>query len=166
MIVDLERNDLGRVCEPGSVGVEGMLSPMDLPTVHHLVSTVRGTVRPGLGLAQVLRATFPGGSITGAPKVAAMRAIETLEPVRRGLYCGAVGWFSPDGAFDLNLAIRTAVVLDGELHVHAGGGVVMDSTPEGEHDECWLKARAFLDAVGCDYSGSTGRSAFQLPPPS
>lgn len=170
MIVDLERNDLGRVCEPGSVGVDGMMRPMDLPTVHHLVTTVAGTARPEAGLAEILRATFPGGSVTGAPKVAAMRAIEELEPVRRGVYCGAVGWFGPDGGFDLNLAIRTAVVQGGGLHIHAGGGVVIDSTPQGEYEECWLKARAFLDAVGAapgaGYSGSVGRSALQLPPPS
>ena len=149
MIVDLERNDLGRVCEPGSVRVDRMLEPMDLPTVHHLVSTVQGTVRPHVGVAAMLRATFPGGSITGAPKVAAMAAIEELEPVRRGVYCGALGWFQPGGAFDLNVAIRTAVVQGDALHVHAGGGIVYDSTPEGEHEECLLKARAFLQAVGC-----------------
>ena len=170
MIVDLARNDLGRVCEPGSVVVDDMLRPMTLPSVHHLVSTVRGELRPGVGLADVLRATFPGGSITGTPKVAAMHAIEALEPVRRGVYCGALGWFRPDGAFDLNLAIRTAVMMDDTLHVHAGGGIVIDSTPEGEHDECWLKARSLLEAVGAEapagYSSSAQRSACHTPPPS
>jgi anthranilate/para-aminobenzoate synthase component I len=167
MIVDLERNDLGRVCEPGTVRVQGMLRSMDLPGLHHLVTTVEGRTRIGIGLADMLRATFPGGSITGAPKVAAMQLIEELEPVRRGVYCGAVGWFRPDGAFDLGLAIRTAVVRNDELHVHAGGGVVMDSTPEGEHDECWLKARRFLEAVGASVDHSSReRSAHQVPPPS
>ena len=148
MIVDLARNDLGRICEPGTVAVEGMLRPMDLPALHHLVSTVHGVVKADVGLADMLRATFPGGSVTGAPKIAAMKAIEELEPVRRGVYCGAVGWFRPDGAFDLNLAIRTAVAMNDTLHVHAGGGVVIDSTPEGEHAECWLKARGILEAIG------------------
>ena len=148
MIVDLERNDLGRVCSPGSIGVEGMLRVESFAHVHHLVSTVRGQLPRNVGLAEILRATFPGGSITGAPKVKAMEIAERLEPTRRGIYCGALGYLLPDGSFDLNLTIRTAVIRDGHAHIYAGGGVVADSTPEGELRESWLKATAFLKALG------------------
>ena len=148
MIVDLQRNDLGRVCAPGSVRVDGLLRVESFAHLHHLVSTVSGRVREGVGLAEILRATFPGGSITGAPKVEAMRVVRRCEPVRRGIYCGALGYFRPDGSFDLALPIRTAVVQSGSLHVYAGGGVVADSTPAGEVEESWLKATAFLRACG------------------
>jgi aminodeoxychorismate synthase component I len=148
MIVDLERNDLGRVCEPGSVVVEGLLSLESHPTVHHLVSTVRGRLTPGRGLADVLRAVFPGGSITGAPKVRAMEIIAELEDGARGVYTGALGLFDPAGDLELSLPIRTAVVEQGRVTYHAGGGIVADSDPERELAECWLKTAALRRALG------------------
>jgi anthranilate/para-aminobenzoate synthase component I len=118
------------------------------PTVHHLVSTVAGRLRPEVGLAELLRATFPGGSITGAPKVRAMEIIRELEPWPRGPYTGAFGLFHPGGDLELGLAIRTAVVRDGALSYHAGGGIVADSDPERELAECWLKTAALRLALG------------------
>ncbi|MEK6607968.1 MAG: aminodeoxychorismate synthase component I [Myxococcota bacterium] len=147
MIVDLERNDLGRVCETGSVRATRLHRVVTLPTLHHGVTTVSGRVRKGLGLAAILRATFPGGSITGAPKVRAMQIIDELEPVRRGLYTGAIGLCEPDGSFTLSIAIRTAIVRDGLLRLHVGGGIVADSTPENEWRETWSKAEAFRAAL-------------------
>jgi anthranilate/para-aminobenzoate synthase component I len=143
MIVDLERNDLGRVCQTGSVRVEGFARTVSLATVHHLVSTVRGQLRPGVGLAALLRATFPGGSITGAPKIRAMEIIDELEPVARGPYTGATGWLGAAGDLDLAVAIRTALVRDGQLTLWVGGGIVADSVPEDELRETEVKARAF-----------------------
>jgi anthranilate/para-aminobenzoate synthase component I len=144
MIVDLERNDLGRVCQIGSVQVEGFARVVSLATVHHLVTTVRGQLRAGVGLAALLRATFPGGSITGAPKIRAMEIIDELEPAPRGPYTGATGWLGAAGDLDLAVAIRTAVVRDGQLTLWVGGGIVADSTPEGELEETEVKARAFV----------------------
>ncbi len=147
MVVDMERNDLGRVCEPGSVTVPELTRVEAHPTVWHLVSTVAGRLRPGTGYGDLLRATFPCGSITGAPKIAAMTAIETLERVRRGMYCGAVGYLAP-GHARLSVAIRTAVLhRDGVVDHGAGGGIVADSDPESEHAESLDKAAAFLRAV-------------------
>ena len=146
MIVDLERNDLGRVCQVGSVRVPELMAVESYATVHHLVSTVRGQLRAGVGLPELLRATFPGGSITGAPKLRAMEVIESLEPVRRGPYCGAVGYLDARGGGDLNIAIRTAWVDDGRLYYSAGGGIVADSAPETEWAEVGWKARAFIEA--------------------
>ncbi|HSZ81557.1 MAG TPA: anthranilate synthase component I family protein [Polyangia bacterium] len=143
MIVDLERNDLGRVCETGSVVVEGVGRVLDLPTVHHLVSTVRGRLRADVGLAALLEATFPGGSITGAPKRRAMQIIDALEPCARGPYTGATGWLGVAGDLDLAVAIRTALVSGGRLSLSLGGGIVIDSTPEDEWAETEVKARAF-----------------------
>ena len=143
MIVDLERNDLGRVCRTGSVEVASLADVVTLPTVHHLVSTVRGALRPDAGLRDILAATFPGGSITGAPKRRAMQIIDELEPVPRGLYTGATGWLGAAGDLDLAIAIRTALVRDGRMVVSVGGGIVADSTPEGELAETEVKARAF-----------------------
>jgi anthranilate/para-aminobenzoate synthase component I len=142
MIVDLERSDLGRVCQPGTVVVEGLARVMDLPTVFHLVSTVRGILRPEVGLAELLRATFPGGSVTGAPKQRAMEIIEELEPFRRGPYTGATGWLGAAGDLDLAVAIRTALVRE-RLTLSVGGGIVADSTPEAELAETTAKAAAF-----------------------
>jgi anthranilate/para-aminobenzoate synthase component I len=150
MIVDLERNDLGRVCETGSVSVEGLARVLELPTVLHLVSTVRGRLRRDVGLARLLEATFPGGSITGAPKRRAMQIIDELEPVARGPYTGATGWLGAAGDLDLTVAIRTALVRGGAggcLSVSVGGGIVVDSTPEDEWAETEVKARAFADLV-------------------
>jgi para-aminobenzoate synthetase component 1 len=143
MIVDLERNDLGRVCETGSVAVVDPLRGMVLPSVLHLVSTVRGRLRAGTPLTEVLRATFPGGSITGAPKRRAMEIIDELEPAQRGPYTGATGWLGAAGDFDLAVAIRTALLRAGRLTLWVGGGVVADSSPEAELEETEVKARAF-----------------------
>jgi len=150
MIVDLERNDLGRVARTGSVAVEAFARLESHPTVHHLVSSIVGRVRPGVGLADLLRATFPGGSITGAPKVRAMEIIRELEPSPRGVYTGALGLFHPSGDLELGLAIRTAVVSGSAVRYHAGGGIVADSDPERELAEAWLKTAALRLALGED----------------
>ena len=145
MIVDLMRNDLGRVCDYGSVEVPDLCKEERHPGLTHLVSTVRGRLRPGVGWADLLEATFPPGSVTGAPKLAALDVIRRLEPVPRGVYCGAVGWVDTDSlAGDLNVAIRTFWVEDGLLHLGTGGGITWDSTPEGEWEETELKARRLL----------------------
>jgi para-aminobenzoate synthetase component 1 len=143
MIVDLERNDLGRVCRTGSVVVDGVARVLELPTVLHLVSTVRGALRPHVGLAALLAATFPGGSITGAPKRRAMEIIDELEPAARGPYTGATGWLGAAGDLDLAVAIRTALVAEGRLSLSVGGGIVADSVPEAEWAETETKAAAF-----------------------
>ena len=145
MIVDLERNDLGRVCVPGSVYVEHLATLGSYSTVHHLVSTVGGQLGASVDLPALLRATFPGGSITGAPKVRAMEIIEQLEPTRRGVYCGAVGYLDAAGGGDLNLPIRTAWTTPTAVYYQAGGGIVADSDPEAEWQEAWIKAQAFVD---------------------
>ncbi len=145
MIVDLERNDLGRVCETGSVVVESLLRVVELPTVFHLVSTVRGRLRADVGVEALLQATFPGGSVTGAPKRRAMEIIEELEPVRRGIYTGATGWLGAAGDLDLAIAIRTAFVAGGRVSLSVGGGIVADSDPAAEWEETEVKARAFVD---------------------
>jgi para-aminobenzoate synthetase component I len=150
MIVDLERNDLGRVCRPGSITVDPFCRVESHPSVHHLVSRVAGRLRPGVGLAEILRATFPGGSITGAPKTRAMEIIAELETWPRGAYTGAVGLFHPGGDLELALAIRTAVVARGALRWDAGGGIVTDSEPERELAEAWLKTAALRRALGED----------------
>ncbi len=148
MIVDLERNDLGRVCTPGSVAVETLAAVESHATVHHLVSRVRGTVRTDAGLADVLTAIFPGGSITGAPKIRAMEIIAELEDGPRGVYTGALGLLDPRGDVELTLPIRTGVVRDGIVRWHAGGGIVADSSPERELAEAWLKTAALRLALG------------------
>ncbi len=148
MIVDLERNDLGRVCRTGSVEVASMARVVALPTVFHMVSTVRGRLRADIGLSALLEATFPGGSITGAPKRRAMQIIDELEPAARGPYTGATGWLGAAGDLDLAIAIRTATVRGGRLSLSVGGGIVADSTPEGELAETDVKARAFAALCG------------------
>jgi anthranilate/para-aminobenzoate synthase component I len=148
MIVDLERNDLGRVCEVGSVRVTQTRAIEEHPTVYHGVATVEGRLREDVGLVELLRATFPGGSVTGAPKIRAMEIIEELEPVRRGPYCGAIGWIGAGGAMEFNVAIRTMVVKGGTVYMPVGGGIVADSVPEREYEETIVKARAMFDAVG------------------
>lgn len=147
MIVDLLRNDLGKVALPGSVEVVERKRLVTLPTLHHLASTVTATLADGVGPAELLGATFPGGSITGCPKIRAMEIVSALEPCRRGVYTGAIGWIAPSGELTLNVAIRTAVVRGRELSFHAGGGIVADSEPEAEYDETLVKARAFLEAL-------------------
>ena len=145
MIVDLVRNDLGRVCEWGSVEVPALLAVESHPGLHHLVSTVRGRLRPGCGWAETIAATFPPGSVTGAPKLAALAAIERLETASREVYCGAVGWVDADRRMgDLNVAIRTFWFADGEVRFGTGGGITWDSTPEGEWEETELKARHLI----------------------
>ncbi len=155
MIVDLERNDLGRVCEYGSVRVERAQAVESYAAVHHLVATVRGTLRPDADRVDLLRATFPGGSITGAPKIRAMEIIDELEPHVRGPYTGAIGYLGFDGRADLNVAIRTLVHRDGWCCFHVGGGIVADSEPEAEYQETLDKGRALIAALrdaGCDLS--------------
>jgi para-aminobenzoate synthetase component I len=147
MIVDLMRNDLGRVCEYGSVRVEALCRLESYPFVHHLVSEVRGRLRPGLGPTDLLRASFPGGSVTGAPKIRAMEIIAELERTARGPYCGCFGYVGFDGSMDTNLLIRTFVLGKGWLHFSVGGGIVADSTPETEYAETWHKAEGLLRAL-------------------
>ncbi len=148
MIVDLERNDLGRVCEIGSVRVTEPRTIEPHPTVYHGVATIEGALRGDVDLVDLLRATFPGGSITGAPKIRATQIIEELEPVRRGPYCGAIGYIAADGGVEFNVAIRTMVIKDGLAHVAVGGGIVADSVPAEEYEETLVKARAMFDALG------------------
>jgi para-aminobenzoate synthetase component 1 len=147
MIVDLERNDLGRVCRTGSVRVERFADLATFHTVHHLVSSVCGTLPSQVTVGDLLRATFPGGSITGAPKIRAMEIIDEVEDSPRGFYTGALGWIDASGDLDLNVAIRTAVAADGTLTYRVGSGIVADSDPEREHAECLLKADAFVRAL-------------------
>ncbi|HEX4419894.1 MAG TPA: chorismate-binding protein, partial [Kofleriaceae bacterium] len=147
MIVDLERNDLGRIAETGSVTVDQLGYVVELPALCHLVSRVSARPRPGTGYAALLRATFPGGSITGAPKLRAMQLIDELEPVRRGPYCGAFGYFGAGGALELALAIRIGVLVRNELHVHVGGGIVADSEARAELAETELKAAGWVAAL-------------------
>jgi para-aminobenzoate synthetase component 1 len=147
MIVDLERNDLGRVARPGSVRVERLAALESYANVHHLVSVISASPCPGAGPVDALRACFPGGSITGAPKIRAMEIIETLEPEPRGIYTGAIGGIDFSGRMDFSVAIRTAVVRDGVASFHVGGGIVADSKPDLEYRETLTKAEAFCRAL-------------------
>jgi para-aminobenzoate synthetase component 1 len=148
MIVDLERNDLSRVCEPGSVRWPELMAEHELAGVTHLVSTVEGTLREEVGLAELLAAMFPGGSVTGAPKIAALDLIAALEPVGRGAAMGALGTVRGNGDLELVLTIRTFAVAAGRIHLWVGGGIVWDSDPDEEIEESWTKARPLLAAVG------------------
>jgi para-aminobenzoate synthetase component 1 len=148
MIVDLARNDLGRVAAYGSVTVTDLCALESHPGVHHLVSAVEARLRPEVSVADVVRATFPPGSVTGAPKIRTLEIIEELEPVRRGPYCGAIGCFAPGGDIDLSVAIRTFVAARGRLHLHVGGAVVADSDPVLEWRETMHKAARLLHAAG------------------
>ncbi len=148
MIVDLERNDLSRVCETGSVMWPQLMAAQSLAGVEHLVSLVEGTLRKGVSFAQLLEATFPGGSVTGAPKISAIDHIAALEPVGRGPSMGALGVVHPNGDLDLALTIRTFAVAEERIHLWVGGGIVWDSDPEEEIEESWVKARPLLDAIG------------------
>ncbi|HET7042862.1 MAG TPA: aminodeoxychorismate synthase component I [Gemmatimonadales bacterium] len=155
MIVDLLRNDLSRVSTPGTVRCEELLALESYASVHHLVSTVTGRLEAGRDGAALIAATFPGGSITGAPKLRAMEIIAELEPTARGVYCGAIGAWTAADELDLSIAIRTAVVRDGTLTWSAGGGIVADSDPDAEYAETLDKARAIADAVARAH-GRTG----------
>jgi para-aminobenzoate synthetase component 1 len=144
MIVDLLRNDLGKVCIPGSIDVPRLFEVESYSHVHHLVSTITGRLAPGEDALSALRAAFPGGSITGAPKRRAMEIIAELEPEPRGLYCGSIGYIGRDGAMDSNIAIRTLTWQDGLARFYAGGGIVADSNVDAEYQECLDKARPIM----------------------
>jgi para-aminobenzoate synthetase / 4-amino-4-deoxychorismate lyase len=153
MIVDLMRNDLGRVCEYGSVSVAELAEPRPAPGVWHLVSTVAGTLRPDVGDAELLRASFPPGSVTGAPKIQTMRVIAELEATAREVYTGAIGYASPLAGLELNVAIRTLETSGERIWLGAGGGIVADSDPEAELEECLVKARPVVEAAGGRLAG-------------
>ena len=164
MIIDLLRNDLGRVSEFGSVRV---LSPAELevhPTVYHLVGTIEGRLKRGRDWADLLRASFPGGSVTGAPKIRAMQIIDELEPTCRSVYCGSIGYIGLDGGMCLNIAIRTMVYQAGRLHLFAGGGIVADSDPHDEYDEALAKAAGMLRALGHEPDRGVGRPVVENLP--
>jgi para-aminobenzoate synthetase component 1 len=148
MIVDLLRNDISRVAVPGSVIVPALYELESFANVHHLVSAVAGQISPGLAAADVLRATFPGGSITGAPKIRAMQIIAELEGAARGPYCGTAAWLGFDGAMDSNILIRTVTVAEDVVVAQAGGGIVADSDPAAEWDEVMVKLLPLLRALG------------------
>ena len=147
MIVDLERNDLGRVCVPGSIHVPALYVVEEHPTVFHLVATVTGELRSGCDALDLLHAAFPGGSITGAPKIRAMQVIDELETAPRGIYTGAIGYLGFDGDCDLNIAIRTIVCAGGKATYHVGAGIVWDSDPISEYEETLAKGRALREAL-------------------
>ena len=147
MLVDLGRNDLGRVCRYGSVQVESFMAVENYSHVMHIVSSVIGTLRPGVDALAALRSVLPAGTLSGAPKVRAMQIIDELEPVKRGGYGGAVGYLSYAGDLDTAIHIRTVVVKDGRMHVQAGGGTVADAKPDYEFRESEAKARAVREAI-------------------
>jgi para-aminobenzoate synthetase component 1 len=148
MIVDLERNDLSRVCEAGTVRWPELMATRELAGVEHMVSTVEGRLRADGGFAEILAATFPGGSVTGAPKISAVDHIAALEPVGRGASMGAIGQIRGNGDFDLALTIRTFAIAEETIHLWVGGGIVWDSDPATEVEESWTKARPLLRAIG------------------
>ncbi|MEQ9502883.1 MAG: aminodeoxychorismate synthase component I [Deltaproteobacteria bacterium] len=147
MIVDLVRNDLGRVCAFGTIGVDDLQAIESFAFTHQMVSTVHGRLREGLGVVDVLRAAFPAGSMTGAPKIEAMKIIDRLEPTKRGIFSGTIGYIGFDGAADLSIVIRTMIVEDGRIHFHTGGAIVADSNAEEEYQETLDKAAALLAAI-------------------
>ena len=157
MIVDLLRNDLGRSCTPGSVHVPSLFAIESYTKVHHLVSTVEGELAVGLSALNALRNCFPGGSITGAPKLRAMEIIEELEPTRRSIYCGAIGYVSRSGQMDTNIAIRTLLCHRDRMYCWAGGGIVMDSDLDAEYAECLAKAAAMLEVFARAELADVGR---------
>ncbi len=150
MLLDLERNDLGRVCAPGSVQVDELMTVESYAHVHHIVSNVRGQLRAGVTPGQALAALFPGGTITGCPKVRCMQIVAELEGVGRGAYTGAMGWLGHDGDMDLNILIRSAEVEGDTLRFRTGAGIVIDSDPQRELEETRAKARGMLRALGCE----------------
>jgi len=158
MLIDLGRNDAGRVSEIGSVEVTEQMVVERYSHVMHIVSNVRGRLKAGLGPMDALRATFPAGTLSGAPKIRAMEIINELEPVRRGIYSGAVGYVGWNGNMDTAIAIRTAVIKDGKLHVQAGGGIVADSVPRLEWEETINKRRAMFRALAMVEQGLDGEA--------
>ena len=147
MLVDLERNDLSSVCVPGSVQLTRFREVETYAHLHHLVSTIEGTLKEGAGLNEILTAMLPGGSITGCPKISTMEWIDQLEPCFRGPYTGSFGIISDQGDLSLNLIIRSMLILDEFCYTQAGGGIVINSTPEYEYNENNLKAQALLDLL-------------------
>jgi len=150
MIVDLLRNDLGRVCKFGSVRVTEAYSIEEHPTVYHQVATIEGELTSHYGWLELLRATYPGGSITGAPKIRAMQIIDELEPTARGVYCGSIGWIGLDGSMSMNIAIRTMIHMGDQVQFYAGGAIVADSQAHSEYDEIMAKAAGMMRALGCE----------------
>ena len=148
MIVDLLRNDLGRVCIPGTIRVPELFTVERYPNVHQLVSSVTGELRPEHDAVDLLTACFPGGSVTGAPKIRAMEIIDEIEPVQRGVYCGAIGYIGFDGSMQLSIPIRTMLTKGRQVYLQVGGGIVADSDPESEYQETLVKARGGLEALG------------------
>ena len=153
MLIDLGRNDIGRISQTGTVEVTDRMAIERYSHVMHIVSNVTGKLRGGMSAMDVLRATFPAGTLSGAPKIRALEVIDELEPVKRGIYSGAVGYLSWHGNMDMAIAIRTAVLKDGELHVQAGGGIVADSDPDDEWQETLNKRRALFRAVAMAEKG-------------
>ena len=160
MLIDLGRNDIGRIAETGSVNVTDKFSIERYSHVMHIVSNVVGKLNEGLSPIDVLRATFPAGTLSGAPKVRALEILQELEVVKRGIYSGAVGYLSWNGNMDTCIAIRTAVIQNGELHVQAGAGIVYDSNPDAEWAETMSKARAIFKAVALAHAGLNEVPAF------
>ena len=158
MLIDLGRNDTGRVSEIGSVKLTEKMAVERYSHVMHIVSNVVGTLKEGLSAVDVLRATFPAGTLSGAPKIRAMEIIDELEPVKRGIYGGAVGYLSWTGNMDTAIAIRTAVIKDSTLTIQAGAGIVYDSVPENEWAETMNKGRAVFRAVAMAEAGLVGKS--------
>lgn len=150
MIVDLLRNDIGKVAQAGSVAVPKLFEIESFPAVHHLVSTITAKLAPQYQAADLLRAAFPGGSITGAPKIRAMQIIEELEPSRRSIYCGAIGYISQDGKMDTNITIRTLIAIDDTLYCWAGGGIVADSNCAAEYQETYDKVSKILPILAAE----------------
>jgi anthranilate synthase component 1 len=159
MLLDLGRNDVGRVAEIGSVRVTESFAIERFSHVMHIASEVQGRLREGLDALDALVAGFPAGTLTGAPKFRAMEIVEELEPTRRGIYAGCVGYFAPDGTMDTCIGLRTAVVKDGTMHVQAGCGVVADSDPVSEWEETWQKARALFRAAEEAVNFAAGKPA-------